>query len=70
MGESLSAVVNFAFNDLAINKLEAYTHVKNIGSINLLNKFNFNKKKIIKEKYQSKNGEYGMAVYVLENTFN
>jgi ribosomal-protein-alanine N-acetyltransferase len=70
MQEALGAVIHYAFDILEINEIEAYTHVDNMSSKNLLEKNNFTKRGIIKEKYQSKKGEFDMAIYVLENRTN
>jgi len=39
--DSLSMVVDFGFNTLQIDKIEAYTHKENLTSTKLLEKFNF-----------------------------
>jgi ribosomal-protein-alanine N-acetyltransferase len=39
--EALSKIIEFGFNDLQLNKIEAYTHKENLASTNLLEKFNF-----------------------------
>lgn len=41
--EALSSLLNFAFNDLLLNKLEAEVFIGNIASANLLEKFGFTK---------------------------
>jgi len=41
MSEALKEVVNFGFNHLQLNTIEAYTHKNNIASIALLEKHNF-----------------------------
>ena len=39
--ESLSVVINFGFNTLLLDKIEAYTHRENVASIRLLEKSSF-----------------------------
>ena len=39
--EALSEVINFGFDVMKLQKIEAYTHKENITSIKLLEKFNF-----------------------------
>ena len=67
MSEALNCVIDFAFKKLNLKILEAFTHVENIGSIKLLQKNNFLKNKIIKEKSQMGKGEILMVRYLLEN---
>ncbi|SEE60875.1 ribosomal-protein-alanine N-acetyltransferase [Tenacibaculum sp. MAR_2010_89] len=42
MSEALKEVLNYGFNKLLLNEIEAYTHKKNKNSISLLKKHNFN----------------------------
>ncbi|MDX1829817.1 MAG: GNAT family N-acetyltransferase [Lutibacter sp.] len=55
MNEALKNVINFGFNLLKLDKIEAFTHKNNISSIRLLekNKFEFIKDK--KDEYNSDN---------------
>lgn len=39
--EALSVVIDFGFNVMQLNKIEAYTHIKNTASTKLLEKFGF-----------------------------
>lgn len=41
MQEATSKIIDFAFQDLGLNLLEAYTHRENEGSTSLLEKLNF-----------------------------
>ncbi|RSC92302.1 GNAT family N-acetyltransferase [Tenacibaculum singaporense] len=41
MSEALKKVLQFGFNSLNLNEIEAYTHKHNKDSINLLKRFNF-----------------------------
>ncbi len=43
MTESLRALLDFAFNQLQLHCVEAYTHYKNLSSIKLLERHGFNK---------------------------
>lgn len=67
MGEALQSVINYAFNILKINQIEAFTQSGNKRSIKLLEKNNFQKQRVFKEKYNSKKGTYEMVVYCLDN---
>ena len=67
MGEAVKVVIAFAFNNLKIKNLEAYTHIDNAGSISLLRKNSFRLEEIFKDQYLKKSGEYDMMVFVLEN---
>ena len=67
MCEALEKVIHFAFHDLQVNGLEAYTHAENRSSQKLLEKYNFKKEKEFEEKYAKKEGVYKMAVYLLES---
>ena len=42
MSEALNRVVNFGFNDLSLDKIEAFTHIQNKNSKRLLEKNGFN----------------------------
>lgn len=39
--EALSKIIEFGFDIVQLNKIEAYTHKENLASIRLLEKFNF-----------------------------
>ncbi|MEZ4930661.1 MAG: GNAT family N-acetyltransferase [Saprospiraceae bacterium] len=65
MDEALQSVINYAFNILKINQLEAFTQSGNVGSIKLLEKNNFQKQRAFKAKYNSKKGYYEMVVFCL-----
>lgn len=41
MSNTLTAIINFAFNTLNLSTIEAYTHKENIASRNLLERFKF-----------------------------
>lgn len=41
MQEALSKVINFGFNELNLQTVEAFTHIDNKSSINVLQKYNF-----------------------------
>lgn len=41
MTEALGIVINFGFNSLNLDKIEAFTHIKNTSSIKLLSTFKF-----------------------------
>lgn len=43
MTEALARILEFAFGELKLKRLEAYTHCQNERSISLLEKFNFKK---------------------------
>ncbi len=52
MSCALKEIINFAFTDLEIENLEAFTHKENIKSIRLLEKFNF---RLIENKFDNNN---------------
>lgn len=52
MSEALKKVVNFGFNDIGLDSIEAYTHIQNENSKNLLEKNGF---KFLKERKDNDN---------------
>lgn len=54
MNEALKSIINFGFNTLKLNKIEAYTHKHNLSSKNLLEK---NKFKFIEDKKDEYNAD-------------
>ena len=62
MSEAVSAVIYFGFDELLLDKIEAYTQFDNEKSIALLNRFNFRKDTAQQDPYNEKN-----LVYYLEN---
>jgi ribosomal-protein-alanine N-acetyltransferase len=43
MQEAISVVIDFGFQDIGLNSIDACTHAKNKNSVKLLEKFNFKK---------------------------
>lgn len=50
MTEALSAIMNFTFNSLNVNRIEATVSTENIASIRLLEKLDFIKEGILRER--------------------
>ena len=65
MQEAISAVIEFAFKEIPLKLIKAYTHINNERSSRLLEKFNFT----IKTKHDSKDGNEdelkNMIIYTL-----
>ena len=51
MSEALRSVIEFAFNDLGLHRLEADTDVENIASLALLEKIGFQLKGCFRERW-------------------
>jgi ribosomal-protein-alanine N-acetyltransferase len=51
MSIAVSLVIDYAFADLKLKKIEAFVHQENLASIKLLEKFDFNFTKIIQEEH-------------------
>lgn len=67
MKEALEAVIDFAFLDLGLETLEAYTEKENEASIALLKKLDFLYTETIEEKGYFSNKVFHMAIYKLYN---
>lgn len=66
MGESINMIVEFGFKMLNVSCIEAYTHIDNKASSNLLKKKEFEKIKEIKETYFNEKGHFKMEVFILK----
>ena len=55
MSEALNTIVEFGFNELKLDKIEAFTHVQNENSKRLLNKHGFNLNEIRKDQGNKSN---------------
>ncbi len=67
MTEALEAVINYAFQTLKLKHLLAYTEIRNLASISLLERFGFQKTDEIEETGLLTNRLFRMAIYQLEN---
>jgi ribosomal-protein-alanine N-acetyltransferase len=61
MTEALKVVLDFGFNELQLNTIEAYTSKRNHGSIALLEKYNFKLQKNRIDKDNSDNNIYSLS---------
>jgi ribosomal-protein-alanine N-acetyltransferase len=68
MQEALSAVIDYGFQQMHLNAIEAYTHPQNVKSIKLLEKNNFVWLKYLRED-NSKNGKILDSIYILKNYY-
>ena len=67
MNEALQKVLQYA-DQVAFQRLEAYTHAENSPSIHLLEQNQFVHSKTIQEFYHTLNRNVPMAVYIREQT--
>ena len=68
MQEALRPVLQYGFNQLDLETIEAYTHEENVASIRFLERNGFHFQKKIREKPNyKKGGPILMAVYALDN---
>lgn len=70
MHEVINAVILFAFKNLQLEKLYAWTHYNNISSINLLKKNNFKRDEVAEQKNTESTLSKNMVIYFLDNTNN
>lgn len=71
MTEALNAIINFGFNDLAINRIDAEIMVDNIASEKVLSNINFEYEGILKQWMYWNNHYYDMKLYaLLRSEFN
>lgn len=70
MSEALETTLAFAFQNLNLRMIEAYTHIDNKASIGLLKKYNFSFSKLIKQAHADERKSFELALYQLENTRN
>ncbi|MCY9545574.1 GNAT family N-acetyltransferase [Lysinibacillus xylanilyticus] len=68
--ESISALIDFAFTTLNINRIEAKIEPGNINSIKVVEKLNFTFEGTFKEYEESKESSYDINVYSLFNSQN
>lgn len=61
MSEALASIIDFGFSTLNLQAIEAFTHKKNLSSINLLKRFHFNLEFNRKDKDFPKNIIYKLA---------
>ncbi|MEM8906517.1 MAG: GNAT family N-acetyltransferase [Bacteroidota bacterium] len=66
MREALSRVVQYAFEALELDRLEAYTHAENMASRRLLERIQFEHQKTYQEQYHNAPGTYAMSLYALQ----
>jgi len=68
MTEALSAVINFGFNELQVNRIEAEVMQGNVNSERLLNKLNFKKEGILRQWMFWNEKYYDMSMFSLLKT--
>ena len=67
MSEALSAIVEFGFKKIQLQRIDAYTHKNNIASIKLLEKTGFRRNTAFEEVYEDKNElEYNVIYTCLQ----
>jgi len=52
MSEALSSVINYAFSELQLHRLEADTDPENVASIHLLEKFGFQREGLFRDRWR------------------
>jgi len=65
MTEVVKKIIEFGFNHLALNRIEAYVEPKNTGSRKLLENIGFREEGILKEHYYWKNQFVDTVIYAL-----
>lgn len=69
MQEALTAVIEYGFQHMQLNAIEAYTHPNNINSIKLLERNNFIWMKYLREN-NTLNGKIIDSLYVLKKRYH
>jgi ribosomal-protein-alanine N-acetyltransferase len=67
MSEAIDVIINYAFDNLKMDILEAYTEEANLSSYIILKKLNFKYTKTILEAGINKNTVYNYNVYQMKN---
>ena len=68
MLEAMKKVLQYGFQNMGLNRIEALIDPENIKSIQLIEKFNFNKEGVLRGHYQTDNGfEDSMIFSLLKN---
>ena len=65
MKESLKAVIDYAFGELKMDKLEGFTHSLNVASIDLMKSFGFSLERTFSEEENEMGEKVEMGVYGL-----
>ena len=65
MGEALRAILDFGFDAMQLNRVEALTFPQNTASKRLLTKLGFKKKGLLREYEYPKGSPQDMAIYAL-----
>ena len=66
MQEALVKIVEYGFENLKLNKLEAYTNLQNSPSTKLLEKNKFIQEKVFEEKHSVTGESFNTVIYSLE----
>ena len=71
MGEALKCVIKYGFEELKLNRIEAFMSPTNIPSINTIKKLGFSKEGILREHYKWNNKIYDSIAYsLLKSEYN
>ncbi|AOY75057.1 GNAT family N-acetyltransferase [Clostridium formicaceticum] len=65
MAEALNCIIDYGFNILSLNRIEAYVMLENRGSANLLEKLGFQKEGILRERGYYKNKFWDEYIFSL-----
>ena len=70
MSEAIKAIIEYGFNKMNLNRIEALVSTENIPSLKLLKKFKFNKEGVLKQHYKTEDRFENSALFsILYNEY-
>ena len=65
MSEAMEAILAYGFNDMNLNRIEAFVGKNNVASLRTLKKFNFEEEGVLREHYINKSDPEDSLVFSL-----